>query len=310
MHFKAVLSLFLFISASQSHAKIVESVMAVVEGQMILKSDIGAFKEKLKAKSLINENLISFMDMEADAKLSDQKILDYLIAKKIITTYALKDLNISSPEDLVNKEIAGLAKQNGITVQQLKKEITSRGIDFQTYREFIQDSSLIRSALEKNVVSQVRPTEDELVNYLKKNGVKGIVPSFVYDLDQIFVPSSLNDAQELAQKIDKENFKEYFASAEKFKIEALKLGQLRMSDLSPTHASPLAKTSSNEVTSVIKESNGFRLFFVNQKKGNYNIPNTPKVRKLQQQYYDEMIKTQFQVWFQEIKPDFFVRING
>lgn len=300
------LTLFLSITA---HSKVVEKVLAVVEGQMILKSELNSFQARLKKQSLVNENLLKFLKVTKATK-SQKEILDYLVAKKIITSFAKKDLNITSLDEITNKELSGLAQQNKISVQQLKKEITSRGINFQDYKDFIGESSLIRSALEKNVISQVRPTEEDFVGYLKRNGVTGIKPSYTFNLDQIFIPNKNIKSSTLAKSITSDNFKEYFLNPKKLKIESLKLGELKSVDLSKSHAAAVVAASQGAVSKILEEKNGYRIFFINSKKGNFNIPNTAKVRKLQQTYYDSKIQNQFKTWFEELKPKFFVRING
>lgn len=307
-----VQSLFILIILSlgvNAHSKVVEKVLAVVEGQMILKSDVSSFQKKLKQQNLVNANLLSFLDVKK-SKPSQKDVLDYLVSKKIITTFAKKDLNISSLDEVTKKELSNMAQQNKITVKQLQKEITSRGLSFKDYKDFIGESSLIRSALEKNVISQVRPTEEDFVGYLKRSGVKGIKPSYTFNLDQIFIPGKTAKSANLAKSITADNFKAYSLNPKGLKLEALKLGELKTTDLSKNHVNAVSPVQQGNVSRVLEEKNGYRIFFVNSKKGNFNIPNTAQVRKLQQTYYDSKIKTQFKLWFEEIKPKFFVRING
>lgn len=303
---KTILALLL--CSQLAHSKTVERVLAVVEGQMILASEVENFSEKLRGKSLVNENLISFLKLDKKNP-SDQEVLNYLVSKKIITSFALKDLNLSSTESVIEKEIANLAKQNKISVEQLRKEITSRGIDYEDYRQFIAESSLVRSAIEKNVVSQVRPTEEDFVSYLKENGIKNIEPSYIFDLDQIYVPKKVSDAEKLIKSINSVNFKKYFLSSESLGAQAVKLGALSETDLSDIHATALQKTSEGSVSKVFNESGGFRIFYINQKKGNFKIPNTPKVMNLRKIYYETKVQEQFNIWMSEIRPNFFVRLN-
>lgn len=298
----------LLIFCISAEAKIVESVLAVVEGQMVLESDVKVFSEKFSKKVLVNENLISFLKLDSK-KPSKKEILDYLVSKKIITTFALKDLNLESENTVIDRELTNLAKQNRISKQKLKEEITSRGINFDEYKKFIGESSLIRSAIEKNVVSQVRPTEEDFVNFLKQNGVSKIQPSYLFDLDQLLIPKSLSNSKQLSKNISRNNFKTYFLSSEKLKIESLKLGSLKATDLSKKHAEALKNTPEGEVK-VFEEKNFYRVFFVNLKKGSYNIPNSSKIRNLQKKFYDIKIQDQFINWFSEIKSQVFVRING
>ncbi len=299
-----ILTLCLLIN-SMAQAKIVESVLAVVEGHMILKSDVLAFQKKLSKKTLINENLIPFLNLNTRSK-SRKEILNYLISKKIITVFAQKNLNILNLDELINKELLSLAQQNKISIKQLEKEIKARGINFDSYKTFIAESSLIRSALEKNVISQVRPTEEDFVNFLKQNNVSGIVPSYTYNLDQIFISNKSPDALNLAKSITKKNFKDRFKT---LKRESTKLGSLKDSDLSKAHSKAVFFLQQNNISSVLTETHGYRIFYVNSKHSRFNVPNTARVKSLQKQYYNKKIKTQFDSWFSKIKPQFFVRIN-
>ncbi len=291
------------LTSSMAQGKIVESVLAVVEGRMILQSDVLSFRKKLTKKTLINENLISLLNLNTKSK---SKILDYLIAKKIITVFAQKNLNILNIDEIINKELLTLAKKNQMSVKQLTKKIKSKGINFDHYKTFIGESSLIRSVLEKNVVTQVRPTEEDFVSYLKQNNVSSIVPSYLYDLDQIFILKTSPKALKLAKSITKENFKNYFKT---LKTAGTKLGSLKESDLSKAHSKAVFPIQQNNISSVLTEPKGYRIFYVNSKRSRFNVPNTPRVRSLQQEYYNKKIKLQFNSWFNKIKPQFFVRIN-
>lgn len=287
-----------------SHAKIVERVLAVVEGEMVLLSDLFDFKKKLQKKQLVNENLIDLFGV--NEKSSQNKILDYLIAQKIIVLHGKKDLNINDIEDLASGEITNLAKQNNISPEQLKKEISSRGINFEDYKDFIGKSSLIRSTLEKNVISQVRPTQEDLVSYLKQNGVTNIQSSFSYNLDQIFVPLS---EQKILDKINSESFRTYFSESSKFNLDVLSLDNIGTSDLSKTHSDAIKSLEEGQISKPIKENSGYRIFYIKNKSGDFRIPNTPQVQKLQKTYYEERVGSQFKLWYNELKSGFFIRKN-
>jgi peptidyl-prolyl cis-trans isomerase SurA len=301
-----ILALLLFTQFAQ--AKTVERVLAVVEGQMILASEVDSFSAKLRKKNLVNENLITFLKLN-QTNPSNKDVLNYLVSKKVITAFALKDLNLTSTESVIETEIGNLAKQNKISTSQLKTEITSRGIDYEDYRQFIGESSLVRSAIEKHVVSQVRPTEEDFVSYLKENGVNNIEPSYLFDLDQIYISKKASDAEKLAKSINSKNFKKYFSSAQSFGFQAVKLGALRASDLSSTHSKSLIQSSEGTISKVFEEASGYRIFYINLKKGNFKIPNTDKIKNLQKSFYDTKIQEQFSLWMSEIRPSFFVRLN-
>jgi hypothetical protein len=301
-------SIIFLIIPSFSSAKVIERVEAVVEGQMVLKSEVQEFKKNSDNQNLINQNLISLVGISE--KPTNKEILDYLILKKMLVLQSKKEKGGVTLEELAENEINKLARQNNITADQLKREIISRGIDFEGYKRFIGESSLIRDTIERNVVSQVRPTEEDFVSYLKKNNINTISSSYTYDLDQIFISKGINDQTSLVSKINADNFREYFENAEKYGIDTLALGVLRFREISPKHKPFISAAKVNSITKPIQEENGFRIFYLNSKMTSFNIPNTKEIQALQRKFYDELIKDRFEVWSENIKQDFFVRINS
>ena len=297
---------FIFITSSLE-AKVIERVEAVVEGQMVLKSEVKDFKTNIKQKNLVNQNLTTLVGIDEKSKSKD--VLDYLILKKIIILQSKREKGGVTVNELADNEVDKLARQNNITPDQLRKEISNRGIDFSKYKTFIGESSLIRDTIERNVVSQVRPTEEDFVSYLKKNNVSAITSSYTYDLDQIFVSNSINERTNLISKITSKNFREYFNNANDYGIDTLSLGALRFREISPKHKPFIQDAQTETVTSAIKEDTGYRIFYINSKTTSYNIPNTQEIQALQRKFYDELIKARFKVWSESIKQDFFVRIN-
>ena len=301
-------SLVILLQPYTLQAKVIERVEAVVEGQMVLKSEIQSFQKNLKDKNLVNQNLTTLVGIGEKAKIKD--VLDYLILKKMLILQSTKEKGGVTLEELADDEINKLARQNKIRPEQLKSEIKARGIDFYKYKRFIGESSLIRDTIERNVVSQVRPTEEDFVSYLKKNEINTISSSYTYDLDQIFISKGLNEKLNLVNKINNDNFKEYFDKADELGLDALSLGPLRFREISPKHKPFIKAANTESITKPIQESNGYRIFYINSKLTSFNIPNTKAIQELQRKFYDELIKERFKVWSENIKQDFFVRINS
>jgi len=299
--------LVLFILPNSAYTKTIERVEAVVEGQMVLKSELRSFQKNFNNKSLVNQNLITLAGIKAKPK--KKEALDYLILKKMIVLHSSKEKGGADVDAVADREITKLAKQNNVSTSALKSELKTRGVDFETYKKFIGESSLIRDTIERNVVSQVRPTEEDFVSYLKKNDISSIKTSYTYDLDQIFISKGLNDKLKIAKKINSNNFKEYFKNADALGLDVLSLGTLRYREISPRHQSHL-KSAKAESVKVIEEKNGFRIFYVNSKTTSYKIPNTQKIQGLQKVFYDGLIKDRFKSWSDNIKQGFFVRINS
>lgn len=300
--------LFCFLASSGlSYAKIIEQVKVVVDEQMILKSELSEFEKKIKSENLVNQNLMSLFGLSSNPTQED--ILNYLILKKVLVLKSSKEKGGVALDNLADREIQNLASQNNITQDQLRKEIESRGINFNDYKTFIGESSLIRDTIERNVISQVRPSEEDFVSFLKRNDITDIRSSFTFDLDQIFVSKSIQNETKILNQINAQNFKTFFKNPEKYNLDALALGTLKFRDLSSQHQKFVKELDDGELSQPIEENNGFRLFFVNNKTTSYNIPNSPAVQAKQKEFYDNLIKNRFTTWTSNLKQDFFIRIN-
>ncbi len=290
-----------------SGSKIVERVVAVVEGEMILQSEVNNFKNRVKKGYLVNESLLGLFNRKEILKSND-KLVDYLISKKIITIHAAKN-NMGINEDVIKKELDNLATQNGISVAKLEAEIKNRGVDYDLYKNFIGESAVTRNLIEREVIARVRPSEEEFLSYLKKEGVSNLKPEYEYDLAQIFISKDDKKASSQLKKITKENFTSMQQRLLKLGADTDDLGKFKTNDMSAAILKATNGLSRGDISQVLTDSAGSRVIYVKDKLSSFKIPNTKKVRKLQQKFYAENIQTRFDSWLGELKESYFVRKN-
>lgn len=307
MVLKFLFSCTVLFSSINLEAKIIEKVVAIVEGEMILKSDISKFKARLKNGELVNLALLGLFDQKKVAA-TKESILDYLIAKKIILLQAKKE-KIVVNEKLINRELGNLANANSISTKELEQEIKNRGIDLEVYKEFIGETAVTRNVIEREVVSRVRPSEEDFLSYLKKNGVTKINTEYEYELAQIYFSKGIKDARKKIEKITTNNFLSAGQRVSSQEGEYTDLGKLKMGQMSKLISKPLKGLSRGDLTSIISDESGYRVLYVKDRTSSTQIPNTKKVAKLRETFFKANVESQFKNWLNNIKNSFFVRKN-
>ena len=149
----AILSVLFSLSA---RAEVLERIAGVVNGQPITLTDVldRAQVDLMKADKL----------QAAEREKARQEILhhslDVLVDERLIESEA-SGLGIEVSDEDQNKSIEALARQNGLTVDQFKEELTKQKVDFNLVKD-----SLRRQALRfKLLQAKVKPrkiTEEEL----------------------------------------------------------------------------------------------------------------------------------------------------
>ncbi|VAX16371.1 hypothetical protein MNBD_NITROSPINAE04-912 [hydrothermal vent metagenome] len=144
-----------------SHAEITDRIVANVNGEIILLSDI-------RKQTLLLKNLKETGDAKIpDSALTEEAILRKMIDEKIMAHYA-KENNVTIKESEIDKAIERIKVENGFTGDVLTKLLEQDGMSMEQYREKLRDQMLIRriSGIE---VGPVTISDEEVKNFYRKN---------------------------------------------------------------------------------------------------------------------------------------------
>ncbi len=107
----------IFLLASPVEARLIDRTAALVNGDMILRSDVQHFQKNFA----LRRDLDSFITLTGFSPDSDKKILDYLVQEKLIVT------KYPATEEEIEEEINGIQKSNGIDREHIKRVLQSQG---------------------------------------------------------------------------------------------------------------------------------------------------------------------------------------
>lgn len=312
-----LLSLMLFSAPFSAHAEIVERIVAIVNDDVVLQTDLAAFRNKLKNNGLVDDALLEFYDkkkMTADGKV----LTNYLIDERLIDSEVRRQ-GIQAPIERVEGEIRNVVKAKQITREQLRAALKARGVQFSEYQDFIKSGIQRQSLLEREVSSKIKISDDDIATYyIQKNlSTKPLV--FEMTLAQIVFLSSNGGekkAQERAEQMmtrlsGGSNFDALaaqYSEDPQFSQGAL-FGTFRMGDLLPEIEKSVQRLNQNDISAIVKMPDGYRIFKV-VKKTLVPSPDFEKRRhEISSVLFRDSFQRQYATWLDQLKRNSYIRIN-
>jgi parvulin-like peptidyl-prolyl isomerase len=149
--------LFLILFSIVSYAKPLNAIAMSVNGMAITTAEIKA--------------------VERLYKVSNKKAIDMLIMDRVQQS-ALKDIPVDDSE--VNDRILIIAEQNGITVDKMKKVLTSQGTKWQKYKDRIKMAIKKEKFFRQKIAPNMNPPSNTtLKRYYEKNKKTLLLPTTI-----------------------------------------------------------------------------------------------------------------------------------
>jgi len=147
----------LFIGSAK--AEVIESIVAIVNGNIITKSDMSKYKNRLKSGSIADD----LLGGKVEDLLKDQKsLLNHMIEERVIDD-EVKKQNLNITIERVEQEINSIQKRNNIDRSQLKDALKKEGTNFADYQEFIKKRIERQSIIEKVITSKIKISDEDIV---------------------------------------------------------------------------------------------------------------------------------------------------
>ncbi len=254
-----------------------DKIIAIVNDDIILNSsienliNIEKIRNKNIKKQIINENILR------------SQILERLITDKIILQIAEK-MQIEIPDQTIDFNITNIAKQNGLTFNQLQKRLSMIGINFKNYRNDIHREIIISEVINNEVRRQIIILPQE-VNSLVTQLNSQIKKDSNINLSHILIPLSKNPTnKENKSAIDE--IKKIFLklnqgadftklsitySINKNTLKNRKISWSKIEELPNIFAQRIQYAKKGDIIGPIRSSIGFHILKINDIQ-NTNIP--------------------------------------
>ena len=154
-----ILIVLFFISNFLFAKEIIDKVVASVNNEIILLSDLKNMQNRIKRPGSIDETLL--LGEALDTIKNDKKSqLNFLIREKLVES-EIRRLSMSSTEEQINAELMQMAKKNQMNMAEFTNYIFSQGFTVAEYKEILKARSERQTFFEKEIVSKLRITDED-----------------------------------------------------------------------------------------------------------------------------------------------------
>ncbi len=146
--------------AAEPISNLLDGVVAVVNGEIILASDL---RYELKKKSIQTK---SNSGEQPNKNLPQNVLLDQMINELILVQRA-KNLQIFIEPNVVENVVKDIATRGGLTKEALRKELERRGLNYLRFKKGIEKELIFTRLREVEIESQLRISDNEIDLFLE-----------------------------------------------------------------------------------------------------------------------------------------------
>jgi peptidyl-prolyl cis-trans isomerase SurA len=175
-----LLGIAMIANTSFAAPQVVDKVAAVVNNGVVLESDVDGLMQSVK----LNAGQAG-QQLPDDATLRHQ-ILERLIMDQIVLQMGQK-MGVKISDDQLDQAIANIAKQNNMTMDQMRSRLAYDGINYNTYRNQIRKEMLISEVRNNEVRRRITVLPQEVEALAKQIGDQNDA-STELNLSHILIP--------------------------------------------------------------------------------------------------------------------------
>ena len=298
---------------SPSNAGIVplDGIIAIVNSQVITTEELR--QAMILAKEQMNAEQIPL----PNETVLRRQVLNAMINRTLQLEYA-KKMNIQVSDEELNQAIVNIAKENHLTLDELRASIVARGMNYEEYRGQIREQIII-SQLQQRVITPEITVSDQEVDTFAKNYVHQNHSDTEYHVFDILIPLSntpsseaIVAAQKRAQQLTAQlrkgaNFQALAAanSAGQQALQGGDLGWRKLAELPTVFAEQVNALNIGQVSDPIRAANGFHIIkLVDLRNSSKNL--TPE--QIKQSIFERKYTEQLEIWLQQLRDSSYVKI--
>ncbi|SFT98369.1 periplasmic chaperone for outer membrane proteins SurA [Kosakonia arachidis] len=253
--------------------QVVDKVAAVVNNGVVLESDVDSMMQSVKANAGQ-----AGQQLPDDATLRHQ-ILERLIMDQIILQMGTK-MGVKVTDEQLDAAIADIAKQNKMSMDQLRSRLAYDGVNYNTYRNQIRKEMIISEVRNGEVRRRVTVLPQEVDALAQQVGNQNDAGTEL-NLSHILIPlpenptsDQVNEAENQARSIvDQARKGSDFGklaitySADQQALKGGQMGWGRIQELPSIFAQALSTAKKGDIIGPIRSGVGFHILKVNDLRG-------------------------------------------
>lgn len=298
--------------------RIVDRISATVNGEVILASDVEAFRKKLANEGMVDDYLLQLYDRDQILKDAGQR-LSYLIDERTLDS-EVKRKNQEVTFERVEQEIRELIKARRITRAQLKELLEAKGSSMAEYQSFMKGTLERRELIQREVSSRIKISDDDVAAYYLSKKGPSKTQSYDYTLSHLVFLAKNGGEEKAKERAEAallklregqpfEKIAEQVSEDPGFS-QGGALGTFRTGEMSREIEDNVRSLDSGELSRPIKTKFGFQVIKVVKK----TLANDPALDEKKEEYrsilFADAFRRQFRSWLAQKREDSFVRINA
>jgi len=316
--FAIVLLVPFFAATAQAQTKNVESIIAWVNNDIILRSEYDKRLAEIRAELARNAKL---QPAQMEQAFNDQakRTLQTMIDEALLLQQA-KELGLSSDIEVL-KAMERMRQERKLdSMEALEKEIVSQGYTVDDVKQNIRTQYLTQQVLQREVYGKVTITNDELRKYYDEHQKEFDRPAGIH-LREITVLTENRGPEEIAsQKKKIEEALEKVKKGEDFATIASKYSESQTAqdggdfgfwtkgELSASLEAIVEKLDKGQVTDVIPVQGAFMIIKVDDKHNGGILPFELAQKEIQNALWQKALEPKIKDYLTKLRADGFVKV--
>ncbi len=296
------LALFLSISAQ---ARMVDRTVALVNGDVILQSDLTTFRKNMPLRKEVDP-LLGLVSVSPE---STKEVQDYLIQEKLILQKS------AATEEEVEEEISSVQKNNKINRDQLRDVLKSQGVNFEDYKRLMAISVAKRKLIERELRPLAAVSDEEVKNayytdsvFQKQRTGQKLVLS--YGLRQLILPSS-SMAEEASKRIRSgEDFDAVLADLSSKGADSTVLNSISEENMNSKIREAVQGLKVGEVSKPISAGSGYLLLKVTSVSAPQDPVFEQEKERIRSVLFQKALLNQLKIWTDRERAASYVHISA
>ena len=315
---------FLFFLTISASSKVIESIVAIVNDDIITHTNTLEYKKKLRGNQFLDDTLV----VNPSELLENPKMLiKHMVDEKLIDT-EVKKQNLNVTEERIEQEVQKIARSNRVNKRQLLQALKRENISFQDYKQFLKTKLERQALIERVIIPYIQISDEDIANYyytrLQKKGSSKKAPQFQYNIHHILfswgsreqkdiqmAKSQANKAHSLLKSgTDFENLTEKYNKDKNPLISGGSLGTFKSNELMVSFNAAVQNLKVGQFSQAVKGHNGFHILRLTNKIL-IEDPNLTKRRpEIHNALYQEAFRKRLSLWLDQKRHQSFIKINS
>lgn len=279
-----------FSFAIYAHAKILDKIVAIVNGEVITLYDL---KKEIKKTSLAQDLNVSLNNKEVVKQFLSDMI------NKILFKEEADKLGIKVSKYEVENQLKQIIKSSELTEQEFEDELKKEGLSIEEIKKSIEDNIKINKLISYMIRSKVVVTDEDIKKYFEDHNMK---------LKQKEIANLI-----LFQSNNKEVLKKIVVkSGEKFQapagVKTMDLGEVDVDALQQNWKNALKGVKKGQLTPIFEVNSKYFRVYVKEKKL-VNPLTDDKINQIKNKIYAEKLKKRYIEYISKLRSKAVIEIR-